>query len=368
MQIISEYWLWIIGLNLVLMFSIKYIIGFFTKKKEQQGNIFTFRMINGFFIVLLALGHIFKNHQEVFYVMFMTLLTLYVSVLVYELISYFILIRSGTKVKIEDTESKRENHNTRILSLLSLIFISFATLVILIKIWGFDSALETTGFIGMFVLFISLTAPIWGPDLISGILLLNTKFINDGDTIYFDDKYYMVYKFGFFETVLMNIETNNRTFVKNSKLRSNAIQNKDKPASASGIRRPSTYTVGYRNDEDYETYFKKIEDAVAKIEEKFYEISKTNGYVNDKVHLDYNVTNPGNHGIDITLAYYLNDISGYKSTKKLREVFNKPKTNFHKTALIEFQKKGIYLDTPILINRVDNEIQKEQSNTSKYSA
>ena len=61
------------------------------------------------------------------------------------------------------------------------------------------------------------------------------------------------------------------------------------------------------------------------------------------------VMETGDFAITIRFSYYLQGINDIKTTNGARKIFSL-KSSFNKIILIESQKLGISLDTPILLN------------------
>ena len=69
---------------------------------------------------------------------------------------------------------------------LLLAIIALTTIYALIKIWGADSMLETTGIIGIIAALLAFISNIWAPDIIGGLIILNTQILEDGDVVMLD--------------------------------------------------------------------------------------------------------------------------------------------------------------------------------------
>lgn len=347
MEFIFEHSYLFLVLSFLSFFLVKTISNLVLKGKEDI-NIFLFRILN-FTFFLTILVHLFvPEYNEVFRKIMYSQLTLFISFVTYEVSSYYSMYKLGIVTTTgEGKISVKETHNSRIMEILGSFIILIFTIVVLIKIWGFDSALETTGIFGIFIGLIAFTANIWAPDLIAGIILLNTNLINNGNVIGLEGKKYIVFKFGFFETILLDLESNVRCTIKNGKLKDSVIYNYNKPASSTGIRETVTFKIGYNNEIDYNDFFKKVDSVCSKIQPLFFEkMSATNEHRN----LHWYITNNGDFAIEVTFIYFLHDLKDIKGTNSARAYFNDTKFELNKLALVEFQKEGLYLDTPILVD------------------
>jgi hypothetical protein len=331
----------ILTLNIIALLFSKLIFKSF-KKSEKSRSLFIFRFINISFIILILINLLIDTNNDLFNRIAWSLGLFYLSVIAFEIIDKIIVYKLGEK----RNDSFEETHSSRVMTILSVVFIFFLTIIFFIKIWNLDSALETTGIIGIFIGFLALTASIWAPDLLSGILLLNNSLLNNHDLIELKGNKYIIFKFGFFETVLLNINDNHRTIVKNSELRNNIIDNYNKVASTNGIRESIDYKIGYNQEKTYELFFDKLEDLRIILETKFYTLSDK---INEKTPLEMLVMETGDFAITIRFSYYLQGINDIKTTNGVRKIFSL-KSSFNKIILIESQKLGISLDTPILLN------------------
>lgn len=340
-----EFNIYIIILNVLLFLSAKKIFSILNFR-EKSLNLFLFKLVNVGFIVLTLLDKVFDQNTLLFFDIISTLLIIYVAILTQEFFVFYILKKLGNKEVINEKSNYKENHSTRIMTILSFILITIISLIILIKTWDFDSALETTGVLGIFFGFLAFTSSIWGPDLISGILLLNNNLVNDGDLIKLKEERYIVFKFGFFETVLLNVNSNGRVILKNSLLRDSILEVLNKNASVAGLREEVIYDIPYNNKEDYEKYFEELETVRKNICEK---MKLFDSKVNENREIEFRILDNGKYAIKIAFYYYLKNLKSIKSTTLARDFFSL-KSEFHKIALVEFQKKGIYLDTPDIVS------------------
>jgi hypothetical protein len=334
-------------LNLyLLLFNIIALIfsGFLFKKfnqREKSKSLFLFRFINILFIILNFSSLVFHTSGILFDKIAWSFGLLYLSIVFFEITNKIIIFKLGE----ERNGNYEETHSSRIMTLLSIIFVFFFTIIIFVKIWNFDSALETTGLIGIVLGFLAFSSSIWAPDLLSGLLLLNNSLLNNSDIIKFKNEKYIIFRFGFFETVLLNIDNNNRTIVKNSSLRDGIIDNYNKVAGTSGIREYIDFKIAYTPKQPYEEYFVKLETLRLNIEEIF---MQKNDLINNKTPIELLIIETGDFAITIRFAYYIKSFNDIKTTNKAREIFAL-KSKFNKTILIESQKLDISLDTPILM-------------------
>ena len=60
-------------------------------------------------------------------------------------------------------------------------------LIACVRILGFDSLLEAGGLLGVMGVFLALTQASWAPDIISGLVILNSRMVEEGDVLQLGD-------------------------------------------------------------------------------------------------------------------------------------------------------------------------------------
>jgi small-conductance mechanosensitive channel len=118
-----------------------------------------------------------------------------------------------------------------------------------VRILGFESLLEAGGVIGFIGVLLALTQGAWAPDIISGLIILNSRLMEEGDVVEFwdgtDKIIGIVFKTKVFHTEILDLADNHRTMVQNSRLRTITINNLSKFASAKGLREELRFNIGY---------------------------------------------------------------------------------------------------------------------------
>ncbi len=76
-----------------------------------------------------------------------------------------------------------DTYSSRLIGLILLVFIVLTTIYSLIKIWNADGMLETTGIFRVIAALLAYTSHIWAPDIISGLIILNTQILVDVDIV-----------------------------------------------------------------------------------------------------------------------------------------------------------------------------------------
>lgn len=160
--------------------------------------------------------------------------------------AYFIFKRFGKSRTIGDQTIIIPTYQTRALSLLaSLLFIILAVVAIVQQL-GFSSLLEAGGVIGVIGVMLALTQASWAPDIISGLILLNSDMIEEGDILELSNGIIAeVFKTKMFHTELLDIAHNNRIMVRNTALRDHTLKNLSRFASTRGLRVNLSFNIGY---------------------------------------------------------------------------------------------------------------------------
>jgi small-conductance mechanosensitive channel len=285
-----------------------------------------------FFTLIVPLS----NHQ---------LITQSISILLVISVSYFmdtflhilIMRKFGVKKQNEDIKTFQETYRSRLMSLLSSIFIIIITMIIIIRILGLDSILETGGALGIIGVFLALTQASWAPDLMGGLVILNSGLMQEKDVIELSDQKFIgiVFKTKMFHTELLCLTNNNRVMMPNSTLRQSMIRNLSKFASAKGLRESLSFNIGYDVNQ-------------TKVNELFNEcfkiaIQDNSIEILEQHPIEIRISAAGDYAIEWTIFYYIKDIRKVLSIRHSM------------LALITKQsaEKGISLATPVLYERVN---------------
>ncbi|VUD51511.1 hypothetical protein TDB9533_01441 [Thalassocella blandensis] len=162
---------------------------------------------------------------------------------------HFIHKHYGKPREIGDKVLYIETYQTRLLSILAAIIITIIAIIAIIDQLGFDSLLEAGGVLGIIGVFLGLTQGSWAPDIISGLIILNSDMFEEGDIVETDSGILgRVYKTKLFHTEILNISNNHRIMIRNSHLRDCTIHNLSKFASAKGLRECLSFNIGYDVD------------------------------------------------------------------------------------------------------------------------
>jgi len=194
-------------------------------------------------------------------------LVAFLAYLTAHIANFLIKRRFGRKREVNGESVYAETYNTRLISLLSSVLLSIVTLIAVIQILGFDNLLEAGGVVGFFGVILALTQGSWAPDIIGGLVILNSRLVEEGDVIELgngDPTVAMVFKTKIFHSELLDLANNHRTMISNATLRQATIHNLSKFASARGLREAIKLKVGY--DTTQEKMQAYVEAVFAKLE------------------------------------------------------------------------------------------------------
>jgi len=225
------------------------------------------RALNGLIIIaILIKAFIRVKFPEVSQTMIVdviqVLMTIYFTVLIIQVVHYLILRRFGKKRENQNRLAFTDTYSSRALSLFAGVFIAVIALVMCLKALGLNSWLEASGVIGIIGLFLAMTQGTWAPDLLSGLIILNSRLCEEGDVVQ------CVFKTKFFHTEFLQLANNHRLMIRNAKLRDCNIHNLSRFASARGLRECLTYNIGYEHNKgDVEAMFQRAIQTMDDIEE-----------------------------------------------------------------------------------------------------
>jgi len=176
------------------------------------------------------------------------LLAIYIGWLCFFILSRMIRRRWGHERKRGEETVFIETYNSRLLTLMVGVVISIVVLVAVIRILGYSSLLEAGGVLGVLGVMLALTQASWVPDLVSGLVILNSRLIEEGDIIQLGEdnsQVGMVFRTKVFFTEILHLANNHRILIQNSKLRNMTVHNLSRFASAKGLREALSIKVSY---------------------------------------------------------------------------------------------------------------------------
>ncbi len=170
---------------------------------------------------------------------------IYCAYLLNYLSQYFINKHYGRAREIGDQTLYIQTYQSRLFSIIAAIVLTIIAIISIVRILGFESMLEAGGVLGIFGVLLALTQASWAPDIISGLIILNSDMFEEGDIVEFDGIFGRVYRTKLFHTEVINLRNNHRIMLRNANVRDRTIHNLSKFATGVGLRECLTFNIGY---------------------------------------------------------------------------------------------------------------------------
>lgn len=330
----SQVDLFTLGASLVLFFAAHPICKWLNTDEGLVTRVSMMRILNFLIIVaVLANAYLFEENK-VLPKITQSLIVIYFTVLFTQLINFFIRQRFGkkrtgnnNKINVSDTYSSRG------LSLFVATVMTLIAIVSCLRLMGFDSLLEAGGALGLIGLFLAMTQGSWAPDIISGLIILNSRLCEEGDVIQFNmDGQRIVasiFRTKLFHTECLDLANNHRLMVRNAKLRDHGIQNLSRFASAKGLRERLLFNIDYAHTK---------QQVSAMMHRAFEHIDKSEGLREEQFAPEVMVFDTGDYAVTWAVYYYIKDVKQLLKTKQI----------FREYILAESISSDISLATPSL--------------------
>ncbi len=308
----------LLAINVCLFIFASAIYKKLTPKKETQHNkqVYLFRVINVVIVALILYKNIVTPLIEAnwlsntLYILFIT----YVFSLAFKVYAYFVYTRYGKHRETEAGITISETYTSRALVLFGGILFFIIWLISCIQLLGLNTLLEAGGVVGFIGVMLALTQGAWAPDIISGLIILNSNMVEENDILQIthDGKkiYANVYKTKMFHTELLDLSNNHRIMVKNTQLREQFLQNLSKFASAKGLREKLSFNIGY------DIAPKAVRDMFAKVEDILK--AEFDGFYESQHPIEVFIEETGDHAIQWNMFFYTKEI---KQLLKIRQIF-----------------------------------------------
>ena len=330
----------ILSLNIILFILAKRILQLFYHETENSRRFkmraYLFRLLNILIFILYLYHYVqFPAERNGWDFKFISAVgVIYIGYIIQHISIFYIQSRFGKEREINGEKRSIETYNTRLLSILANVFISVIVLISVIRVLGFESWLEAGGVIGFIGVFLALTHSAWAPDIFSGLIILNSGLVEEGDVIELQNGSVLgvVFKTKMFHTEILNIVNNHRIMMGNSALRKDTLHNLSRFASAKGLREKLSFNIGY--DESmpqikvlFENAFKDAcDDSALTIEEQY--------------PIEIHVGNTGDYAVQWNVYYYTKNVKHMLKTRQM----------FLEIILRHALDMGISLATPVLNN------------------
>lgn len=315
----------------------------------------------------LLLVWLLPGYHQFFYRLGLSLVPMYGAIFAFNIISHFIRQRFGTERKIDEKLVYLDSYNSRLMDIFAVVLLVLVGIYALIKIWGLDSLLETTGIFGLLFAFLALTNQIWAPDIYYGMVILNSDMMSDGDTIRLenDKNIYIINKVTFIYTILLNIQNNHRSLIRNSRLINLTVENLTKRASIDGLREVLQYNIGYpevhghdreQRELDMQKFKRRIESMFAAVADKVSD--SENNRINNNCELEWALTSAGDYALQYSLWYYLEALPNTKVTRNIRQHLLTTKFMINQLVFEQSLVDGVDLSTPLLVTQAEKPARK----------
>jgi len=293
-------------------------------------------------LLVLAFGDDGFSVENPFLKLLLAILIIYFSFMLAHLASGFIQRRYGRRVQSQDSLRIADTYASRALSISAGVFITVIALVAIVRLFGFDNLLEAGGVIGFVGVFLALTQAAWAPDIIAGLIILNTRMFEERDVIKLDDGsadiIARVYRTRAFHTELLNLIDNHRVMIRNSKIRDYTVHNLSRFATARGLRESLRFNIGYNESPE------RIRSL---FEEAFRRASENEALKFERQHpVEVRLQDAGDYAVAWSFHYYTKDAD---SIIGLRQAFRE----IILETCIEW---NIDLSTPLVVASADMQL------------
>ena len=339
--------LFLLGANLLLLlFSRPLLKLLFPEGDDQQnfsGRLNVFRFANVIAVGFVITNALMNPGGEAAWVTrtLGVLLAIYVGWLCFYTISRLIRRRWGNERKRGEDTVFVETYNSRLLTLIAAVVVSVIVLVAVIRILGYSTLLEAGGVLGVIGVMLALTQASWVPDLVSGLVILNSRLIAEGDIIQLGDdpgQIGMVFRTKVFFTEILHLANNHRILIQNTKLRGMTVHNLSRFASAKGLREGLNINVSYDISEQ------QVVDLFNSVIEHAKE--NTDLPIENQYEVEIRATHGGDYSVQWTCFYYIKET---RQVLKIRQLMLG-------LVLQVAQEKGIQLQTPSLHELVSGKL------------
>lgn len=323
-----------IGVSALLFFAAHPICKLLNNSEGVKTRASMMRVLNALIIISVLLSAYVLKHDSGFVSkVIRSLMVLYFAMVTTQIINYFVRKRFGKERVINNNRSVSDTYSSRGLSLVIATVITLIAIISCLRILGFNSLLEAGGALGIAGLALAMTQAAWAPDIIAGLIILNSRLCEEGDVIQcnMDGKTLVVsvFRTKLFHTELLDLANNHRLMIRNNKLRDCGLHNLSRFASAKGLRECMLFNIGYEHSQS---------EVTEMIQRAFTEIDKAEGAREEQYAPEIMVYDTGDYAVTWAVYYYIKDI------KRLLAI----KQTFRAYILQESIRSNISLATPDL--------------------
>jgi len=321
----------IFALNIALFIFARPLLNLIAPDEDNSSKVKIFRALNVLVFLLhfldLILTGATSNYHHYFIKLGYSLMIIYAGMLVYSFFGSLSKKRFGRERVQDDKTVYSETYSTRLVNLVLLVLIAMTAIYTLIVIWEADGLLGPTGIFGILMAFLAFTSSVWAPDIISGLIILNSQSLEDGDVVVIDGhkNEYVISRVTLIYVILYDIRNNHRTLMRNSLFTGQRVDNLSRVASTNGVRQGLTYKIGYPeftgHKEDRAAQLKNFRDTIEDMFTQAFEVCKEREdiKINETKPFEWALTNAGDYALEYTLWIYLERIPNTKITSRLRQ-------------------------------------------------
>lgn len=312
----------IISISLLLMVIAKPLIKWLNIGRNDTGQVNAragmMRTLNGLIIAVVLLKVLAHsqlpqaNSDSLFSHITQVLITLYFTALLIQITHYFILHRFGKRRESQNQVALADTYSSRAMSLFAGSFISIIAVILCLKALGLNSWLEASGVLGIIGLFLAMTQATWAPDLLSGLIILNSRLCEEGDVLQLNldgkDIIVSVFKTKFFHTEFLQLANNHRLMIRNANLRNCHVHNLSRFASARGLRECLSFNIGYEHAQ--ETVVAMFDRAIKELDEK-------EAVREEQFTPEIRILETGDYAVTWGVFYHTKDVKNVLATRQL---------------------------------------------------
>ena len=329
----------LLGANLLLLVFSRTLLKFIFPEHDDEGlfrsRLNLFRAANVIALIIIISSAIMHPGSGAVWITrtLGVMLAIYIAWLCFYFIARLIRRRWGGERKRGDETVFVETYNSRLLTLIAGTVVSIVTLVAVIRILGFSTLLEAGGVLGVIGVMLAITQSSWVPDLVSGLVILNSRLVAEGDIIQLgddSDQIGMVFRTKVFFTEILHLANNHRILIQNSKLRSMTVHNLSRFASAKGLREALSINVSYGVTEQ------QVIDLFQQVIE--YAKEDPDLTIENQYEVEVRATQGGDYAVQWTCYYYIKET---RNVLKIRQLM---------LALVlkAAREQSVALQTPLL--------------------
>ncbi|MEE4238498.1 MAG: hypothetical protein V2I51_17385 [Anderseniella sp.] len=283
----------------------------------------------------------------------LTVLATVVTMVVFNLGVRLFNAKFGKTRSIDGTEVSVASYHSRMASVVLLTLLAVMLVYVLIEIWGLESLLEKTGFIGVIAAFLVLTSAVWLPDVFYGVVLLGSSMAEEGDTISLpgDDRLFIVHRLTPFYALLLDVDNNHRVMLKNAELFQARIENLSKRASVEGLRRALEFKLGYPETAADGHAGLELFIAVDEMVKAAFERAAADKtiYLNVNVPFEWSLVEAGDNALRFVVYFHLSALPETKLTSRIRAHLRTTRNAIVRLIFEEASARGLNLATPSLL-------------------